>query len=74
MATANQNLGEKGEKFVKDNCDCPQCKRSETLKQLRVNFKCVDLICDFCGFLAQVKTATVSDLDKIPRLATPDNS
>jgi len=25
------------------------------------NFKCADLICDFCGFLAQVKACTVSD-------------
>jgi hypothetical protein len=30
------------------------------------NFKCADLICDFCGFLAQVKAATVADVNTLP--------
>jgi hypothetical protein len=28
--------------------------------------KCADIICDFCGYLAQVKTATVPDVMKVP--------
>jgi Dam-replacing family len=30
------------------------------------NFKCADVICDFCGFLAQVKSIASTDLTKIP--------
>lgn len=33
------------------------------------NFKCADIICDFCGFLAQVKTKRIKKPDeKIMRL------
>lgn len=45
---------------------CPSCKRSRSLKRLPVNFKCADLICDFCGYLCQVKAANVVDIDKVP--------
>jgi hypothetical protein len=31
------------------------------------NFKCADLICDYCGYLAQVKAATSVDADILPR-------
>lgn len=34
---------------------------------LITNFKCADIICDFCGYLAQVKAATTSDIDKLPK-------
>jgi type II restriction enzyme len=37
------------------------------LRQLRRNFKCADVICDFCGFLAQVKTSQTKDIDKLPK-------
>ena len=37
------------------------------MRLLPTNFKCADLICDFCGFLAQVKSVTASDLSKLPR-------
>jgi type II restriction enzyme len=30
------------------------------------NFKCADVICDFCGFLAQVKAVNSSDIERIP--------
>src|SRR5262249_45209163 len=30
------------------------------------NFRCADVICDFCGFLAQVKASNCIDLNKIP--------
>tara|TARA_B100000965_G_scaffold138379_1_gene115208 strand:- start:198 stop:641 length:444 start_codon:yes stop_codon:yes gene_type:complete len=66
MATEKQKLGDFGEKFVKQNFPCPKCKNLKTLKQLPPNFKCADIICDFCGYLAQVKTKNVRDIDNIP--------
>ncbi len=63
MRTAKQLLGDKGVSLVIKNCFCPQCKAStRTLRALPGNFKCADLICDFCGYLAQVKAVTVSDI------------
>lgn len=56
MATSKQLLGEKGEILVTQTCKCPRCKRPRTLQRLRANFKCADVICDFCGYTAQVKT------------------
>ena len=35
--------------------------------RLPPNFKCADVICDFCGFLAQVKAATAKRLDQLPK-------
>ncbi len=61
MATEKQITGERGEQLVAKHCACPKCKRPKTLKRLPANFKCADLICDFCGFLAQVKACTVKD-------------
>src|SRR5690242_2089970 len=46
---------------------CPRCKRQRTLKRLPTNFKCADLICDFCGYLAQVKAATATDVERVPK-------
>lgn len=66
MPTKHQTLGEQGEKLVAKTCPCPRCKRPGTLKQLRQNFKCADLICDFCGFLAQVKAMRSANTDKPP--------
>ena len=67
MSTDKQKLGEWGEVQVCKRCTCPKCKKRKTLKRLITNFKCVDIICDFCGFLGQVKAKNVSDIDKIPR-------
>ena len=67
MATAKQLLGTWGEKLVAAKCACPKCKRIKTLKLLPPNFKCADLICDFCGFLAQVKAMTVPDVSQLPK-------
>ncbi|MEA3044365.1 MAG: type restriction enzyme [Sphingomonadales bacterium] len=61
MATAKQDLGALGEQLVVQNCACPCCKRSRTLKTLPPNFKCADVICDFCGYLGQVKASTSAD-------------
>jgi type II restriction enzyme len=67
VATSRQNLGDWGENLITKKCSCPSCKRSGTLKKLPPNFKCADLICDFCGYLAQVKTATVRDVQILPK-------
>lgn len=61
MATSKQELGKLGEELVVQHCACPRCKRSRTLKLLPPNFKCADIICDFCGYLAQVKASTSTD-------------
>ena len=66
MPTSRQVLGRFGETIVAKKCTCPKCKRSQTLKRLPNNFKCADLICDFCGYLAQVKASTVRDQELIP--------
>ncbi len=67
MATAKQVLGTWGEQLVAKSCDCPKCKRAKTLKLLPPNFKCADLICDFCGFLAQVKAMNVQAVSPLPK-------
>lgn len=67
MATLRQQLGEFGEVLVCKSCNCPKCKRGGTFKRLPPNFKCADIICDFCGYVAQIKTATVQDINKIPK-------
>ena len=64
--TSRQQLGETGEKLVTSRCPCPRCKRTKTLRRLPNNFKCADVICDFCGFLAQVKASRVNDVYTIP--------
>jgi Dam-replacing family len=66
MPTKRQVLGRFGEICVAKECACPKCKRNRTLKRLPNNFKCADVICDFCGYLAQVKAVTVNDVDRIP--------
>ena len=66
MKTDKQKLGDFGEDLIKRKFDCPKCKRPKTLKKLPPNFKCADIICDFCGYLAQVKTTNVTNIDKFP--------
>jgi hypothetical protein len=67
VPTKRQVLGRFGEICVTRECACPRCKRTQTLKRLPNNFKCADVICDFCGYLAQVKAATVKSVDTIPK-------
>ncbi|MCB1467117.1 MAG: hypothetical protein KDK08_08230, partial [Rhizobiaceae bacterium] len=67
MATKRQELGRFGEQCVVRQCSCPKCKRPKTLVRLPPNFKCADIICDFCGFLAQVKTTATKQIDKLPK-------
>ncbi|MCJ7733196.1 MAG: DpnI domain-containing protein [Anaerolineales bacterium] len=66
MATKYQELGERGELLIVKHCKCPQCKRPNTLKRLRANFRCADIICDFCGYIAQVKSQTKKNIDELP--------
>jgi hypothetical protein len=66
MVTKKQKLGEIGEVIITKKCSCPRCKRAGTFRRLPTNFKCADIICDFCGFLAQVKTTSRADLDTLP--------
>jgi type II restriction enzyme len=61
MSTSRQILGRKGEIAVRDHVPCPRCRRSRHLVPLTVNFQCADLICKFCGFLAQVKATKSGD-------------
>jgi type II restriction enzyme len=67
MATAKQELGALGERLVVRYCHCPRCKRSRSLRTLPPNFKCADVICDFCGYLAQVKASSSRDGSTPPR-------
>lgn len=67
MGTARQLLGTFGEQRVVADCSCPRCKRVRTLTRLPPNFKCADVICDFCGYLAQVKAARVRDVTVVPK-------
>ena len=66
MRTNKQLLGDFGENLIIKKFNCPKCKRIKSLKKLPQNFKCADIIRDFCGYLAQVKTKTVSDIEKFP--------
>lgn len=61
MPTEKQELGALGERLVVQNCACPKCKQRRTLKALPTNFKCADVVCDFCGYMAQVKASTSKD-------------
>lgn len=61
MPTAKQKLGEKGERAVREKVPCPRCNRPRHLSRLPVNFQCADVICRFCGYLAQVKAVTLQE-------------
>lgn len=68
MPTLKQELGNFGEEYVAKSISCPSCKSiDKTLKLLPPNFKCADLICDFCGYLAQVKSVTVKEINSLPK-------
>jgi type II restriction enzyme len=71
MATKQQKNGDWAEKLVAKMCMCPKCKHpSGKLKQLVQNFECADLICNFCGYLAQVKFKQQPNPDNIPNTIT----
>ena len=68
MATANQELGSRGEKAVCTHVACPRCGRDKQFRALPPNFECVDVICKFCGFLAQVKATTAASWEPPTRV------
>lgn len=70
MPTDKQKLGVFGERMVAKHCSCPKCKKEKTLKALPPNFKCADVVCDFCGFLGQVKTNNKANIDTLPSKIT----
>ncbi len=60
--TGLQDCGSFGGYSVKNFVSCPKCKSEKrTLKDLPPNFKGVDLVCDFCGYLEKVKTSKQND-------------
>lgn len=66
--TQRQVHGELAEKLVCKHCSCPKCKKPRKIAKLRVlpkSFECADVICNFCGFLAQVKR-TEEGRDRLP--------
>jgi type II restriction enzyme len=67
VPSPHQALGTRGEKAVCKHAHCPRCNRRRPFKPLTVNFVCVDIICAFCGFLAQVKaTRLLSGTSSLP--------
>lgn len=68
MATTRQDLGASGEVAVCRHAHCPRCNRTRQFKRLPTNFECADVICKFCGYLAQVKATRLQDgSDDLPR-------
>ncbi len=67
LMMTKKEFGDWGEKLVAKSCLCPKCKKKNTFKLLPTNFKCADLICDFCGFLAQVKSMNVKSISTLPK-------
>ncbi len=65
--TKFQVLEEIGEEAVIQRCPCLRCKRSHTLRRLPRNFRAADVICDFCGFTAQVKGTQVPPHGNVSR-------
>ncbi len=58
---ANAETGRQGEAAVTRLVACPRCGRKPGhLRPLEAGFQCADVICKFCGFLAQVKATRVS--------------
>jgi len=71
MATQNQKNGEIGEKFAANwlnkNGGCLFCKHPNSkIKLLKNSFTGVDLICDFCLKVYQVKTVTQPNTSTLP--------
>ena len=65
MPTPKQQLGQYGE-LVVVKLQLPKVRTTKALFRNFSHFKCADIICDFCGYLAQVKAATVRDIEKHP--------
>ena len=71
MTTQNQKNGDRGEQFAADwlnkNGGCQFCKHPNSkIKLLKNSFTGVDLICDFCLKVYQVKTVLKSNTSTLP--------
>lgn len=67
VATARQALGARGEDAVRKRIPCARCNRERHYTRLPTNFECADVICKFCGYLAQVKATRLADgTDEFP--------
>jgi hypothetical protein len=71
VPTTKQELGDRGEKAVAKHVPCPRCNRPKHLVKLTQNFPCADVICKFCGFLAQVKATRIKEGDTGPPSRIP---
>jgi type II restriction enzyme len=71
VPTPAQELGDRGERAVRDHVICPRCNRTRQFRPLPKNFECVDVICKFCGFLAQVKATDVGTSEGLRRAQIP---
>ncbi|MEX2242364.1 MAG: DpnI domain-containing protein [Fimbriimonadaceae bacterium] len=60
IPTPRALTGRRGEAAVTRLVACPRCSRPRHLRPLEAGFQCADVICKFCGFLAQVKATMVS--------------
>ena len=61
--TNKQLLGERGEILVTKKCPCPKCKSEKSLKRLPQNFKCADIVCDFCDASQNMDNMVCVSLD-----------
>jgi len=57
---SQREIGDSAERLVCSEVFCPKCKRGK-LRRLPRNFECIDVICSFCGYVAQVKAHAVRD-------------
>ena len=69
--TGIQKLGDRGEEFalreINKASGCLNCKHKRgKLKTLLGSFAAVDLVCEFCGQMYQVKTTKVENTSMLP--------
>lgn len=59
-----QKMGQRGEDLVAKHVQCPRC--GGKLRRLKANFQCIDVICEVCTYVAQVKAVNPRGA-KLPR-------
>ncbi len=66
---SQKEIGDFAERLVCAELTCPKCKRKK-LRPLPPHFECVDIICSFCGYVAQVKAHAVKswETESVSRL------
>ena len=66
------DTGRIGEEAVVRFVKCPRCNEKKLTRLVERGFPCVDVICKFCGFLAQVKS-TIGEVGERPTRALGAN-